>query len=120
MDGSESSPYWTVFLQNVELITRVWGVFTSIGNYSSKQTHLYNCSPIFFDLTTELWMRNDPVLPFLFVWEKKVTTIYTRNVISLILGITPTWAFFFHAGSFFFLLRPVVLKIDMKASKNLP
>jgi hypothetical protein len=31
MDCSESSSCWTIFLQNVELVTRIWGVFTSIG-----------------------------------------------------------------------------------------
>lgn len=102
MDGSESSPYWTVFLQNVELITRVWGVFTSIGNYSSKQTHLYNCSPIFFDLTTELWMRNDPVLPFLFVWEKKSYDNLHEERDQLNIGHNANLGLFLSCWVFFF------------------
>lgn len=35
MDCGESLPCLAVFLQNIDLVTRVWGVFTSIG----KRTH---------------------------------------------------------------------------------
>lgn len=74
MDCCESLSCWPIFLQNIDLVTRVWGVFTSIGKRNTWASsylfsHLKNLSQI-----ANVQWSSTPFFVLLFfpdIWEKR-------------------------------------------------